>query len=117
MLIEVSKLLLEHNIRPNCNGYYYLRDCILMGFYAPLSAGISLKNDLYVRLQEKYGKSAASIEKAMASSIERCFLSMDIQACYGNLVLSRGYKLSNKAFVMQMIERLRVIAARRILSS
>lgn len=107
LVSKISDELLRHNILPNCSGYFYLRDCIILCFAkCAENRDIVLKYDIYEALSKKYKKSVPSIEKAISNCIEKSFSSLEVQNKYSELV-TKNYKLSNKAFIMQLVIKIR----------
>lgn len=103
--IIISNELLRLNIHPKYMGFNYLRELLIILIN---NNNEDYKNSLSV-LANLFSKTINSIEKNIANCIESSFLHSDINFLeneYGNLIdLNRG-KLTNKAFIMHLYNKL-----------
>lgn len=112
MQIEVSNYLLKLGFIPNKYGYRYLADLIVAA--ACGEEILPLKYVGYVLLSQKYGKSAACIEKDIQNAISAAWLKGDVDVLYkefGETIDMRKGKPGNKQFILTALNSLRLLSA------
>ena len=103
---KISMVLKKLGISPSREGYYYIKDSILICLDNELY-NLNITKDIYYVLSKKYQKNISAIEKAIRKSIEigwnNCNLSFS-EEVFENIVNYDKAKPTNKEFIITIAE-------------
>ncbi len=105
---DVMRYLLSLGFKPNCSGFNYLMELIWMRTRGENISPLSTCG--YVKVGEKFDKSAATVDKSIQNAVSGAWTRGDIEKLYlqfGNTVSSEEGKPGNLQFISQACENLR----------
>ena len=107
--VVLSNLLREVGIRPDLDGYTYLKEAVLMAHEDPNKLN-SFTKELYPAVAELCGTKPASVERSIRHALEVCFKNANNEAWlryFKNCVSPRTGKVTSGAFIAAMVESLK----------
>ncbi len=103
---KISMVLKKLGISPSREGYYYIKDSILLCLDMELY-NLNVTRDIYYTLSKKYQKNISAIEKAIRKSIEigwnNCNLAYS-EEVFENIINYDKAKPTNKEFIITIAE-------------
>lgn len=108
LLIMVSDMLHELGVPSNLNGYYYLRDAIILAVY-DTTAIHAITKLIYPTVAKNYATKASCVERSMRNAIENAWNRGDIdiqRRFFGCTVSCMRGKPTNSEFIALIADRI-----------
>lgn len=107
---EVTRLIHDMGIPANIRGYTYIREAIILVIDEPALLN-SVTKELYPRVAEAFGTTAARVERAIRHAIEIAWTRGNIEllnGLFGYTVSSEKGKPTNSAFIARIADKIRL---------
>jgi two-component system response regulator (stage 0 sporulation protein A) len=107
---EVTRLIHDMGIPANIRGYTYIREAIISVIDEPTLLN-SVTKELYPRVAEVFGTTAARVERAIRHAIEIAWTRGNIEllnGLFGYTVSSEKGKPTNSAFIARIADKIRL---------